>query len=207
MKRIVSILMVVSLLLGSVCLTGCKDEGQKIIVALDSSAAPITVENFLSLVDAGFYDGLTFHRIIPDFMVQGGDPKGNGTGSSANTIKGEFAANGVNNPLKHERGVVSMARSNSMNSASCQFFICHQDAPHLDGQYAAFGFVVEGIEVVDDLCDYVNENPSVLKDYNGGIYAKAQPIINYIKRVDYTPEGELAEGNYVFVEISVTVVP
>lgn len=203
MKRIVSILMILSLLMSLVSLVGCgdkyiyveisvKDYG-KITVALDDKYAPITVENFLSLVDAGFYDGLTFHRIIPGFMVQGGDPKGDGTGGSDKTIKGEFTANGVRNPRHHSRGVISMARSSyvyqgvdlQMDSASSQFFICHQSSSHLDGQYAAFGFVVEGIEVVDALCQYVEDRPSVLKDNNGGVKKADQPVIEYIVRVDY----------------------
>lgn len=115
--------------------------------------APITVNNFLKLVDENFYDNLTFHRIISGFMIQGGDPLGDGTGGSKENIKGEFLANGVNNPLKHTRGVISMARTNNPNSASSQFFIMHQDAPYLDGMYAAFGKVIKGIEVVDKIAD------------------------------------------------------
>ena len=115
--------------------------------------APITVNNFLKLVDEKFYDNLTFHRIISSFMIQGGDPLGDGTGGSKENIKGEFLANGVNNPLKHTRGVISMARTNNPNSASSQFFIMHQDAPYLDGMYAAFGKVIKGIEVVDKIAD------------------------------------------------------
>ena len=118
-------------------------------VELDPTVAPLTVENFVKLAKKGFYNGLTFHRIIKGFMIQGGCPKGNGTGGPGYSIKGEFSANGVNNPLKHTRGVISMARAMDPNSAGSQFFIMHQDAPHLDGQYAAFGKVVKGIEVVD----------------------------------------------------------
>ena len=118
-------------------------------VELDPSVAPLTVENFVKLASKGFYNGLTFHRVIKGFMIQGGCPKGNGTGGPGYSIKGEFAANGVNNPLKHTRGVISMARAMDPNSAGSQFFIMHKDAPHLDGQYAAFGKVVKGIEVVD----------------------------------------------------------
>ena len=118
-------------------------------VALDPSVAPLTVENFVKLANKGFYNGLTFHRVIKGFMIQGGCPKGNGTGGPGYSIKGEFSANGVNNPLKHTRGVISMARAMDPNSAGSQFFIMHQDAPHLDGQYAAFGKVTSGIEVVD----------------------------------------------------------
>jgi peptidyl-prolyl cis-trans isomerase B (cyclophilin B) len=113
--------------------------------------APISVANFEKLVKEGFYDGLTFHRVIPGFMIQGGDPLGNGMGGSDERIFGEFAINGFKNDLKHERGVISMARSSMPNSASSQFFIMHEDAPHLDGSYAAFGKVIEGIEVVDEI--------------------------------------------------------
>ena len=118
-------------------------------VELCKDAAPITVDNFVKLASKGFYNGLTFHRIIKGFMIQGGCPRGNGTGGPGYSIKGEFLANGVNNPIKHERGVISMARAMDPNSAGSQFFIMHQAAPHLDGQYAAFGKVVKGIEVVD----------------------------------------------------------
>ena len=127
------------------------DNGGVIKIELDYNAAPISAKNFETLVREGFYDGLTFHRIIPGFMIQGGDPKGNGTGGSKNTIVGEFASNGISNPLKHTRGVISMARSMMPNSASSQFFIMHADAPHLDGQYAAFGKVVQGMDVVDQI--------------------------------------------------------
>ncbi|MDE6047324.1 MAG: peptidylprolyl isomerase [Anaeroplasmataceae bacterium] len=123
------------------------------------SIAPITVKNFLKLVESGFYNGLTFHRIIEGFMIQGGDPLGNGTGGSKEKIKGEFAKNGIENPLLHSRGVISMARSMFPDSASSQFFIMHKDAPHLDGSYAAFGAVTEGIEVVDKIASVdVNYN-------------------------------------------------
>lgn len=117
------------------------------------SVAPITVENFLMLVDQKFYDGIIFHRVIKGFMIQGGDPKGLGIGGSKDKIKGEFISNGVKNFLKHSRGVISMARTNDPNSATSQFFIMHQDAPHLDGAYAAFGVVTKGIEVVDKIAD------------------------------------------------------
>ena len=127
------------------------ENGNKIRLELDAKAAPITTENFLSLVKEGFYDGLIFHRVIPGFMIQGGDPLGNGMGGSEKRIKGEFAANGHPNPIRHVRGVISMARSMDKNSASSPFFIMHADAPHLDGQYAAFGKVVEGIETVDEI--------------------------------------------------------
>lgn len=127
-----------------------KDFGE-IEIELFPDLAPITVNNFVKLVNNGFYNGLTFHRIIKGFMIQGGCPKGNGTGGPGYTIKGEFAYNGVNNPTKHERGVISMARAMDPNSAGSQFFIMHKDAPHLDGQYAAFGKVVKGIEVIDKI--------------------------------------------------------
>ena len=136
----------------------------KIKLELFPSVAPITVKNFLNLVEAGFYNGLTFHRVIEGFMIQGGDPLGNGTGGSKDKIKGEFATTGVNNPLLHSRGVISMARSMFPDSASSQFFIMHKDAPHLNGSYAAFGVVTEGIEVVDKIAgvdvDY-NDKPLV----------------------------------------------
>lgn len=118
-------------------------------VELNPSVAPITVENFVKLANKGFYNGLTFHRVIKGFMIQGGCPKGNGTGGPGYSIKGEFYANGINNPIKHVRGVISMARAMDPDSAGSQFFIMHKDAPHLDGQYAAFGKVISGIEAVD----------------------------------------------------------
>ena len=124
-------------------------DGETIKLELYPDIAPITVENFLDLVGEGFYDGLIFHRVIAGFMIQGGCPYGNGMGGPGHQIIGEFAANGFNNPIKHERGVISMARSMEPNSAGSQFFIMHEDAPHLDGQYAAFGRVTEGIETVD----------------------------------------------------------
>ena len=128
------------------------ENGKQIKLELYPEYAPKTVANFLKLVKEGFYDGLTFHRIIPGFMIQGGDPKGNGTGGSKEKIPGEFKQNGFpQNTLKHTRGVISMARAYDPNSASSQFFIMHADAPHLDGAYAAFGKVVEGIEVVDEI--------------------------------------------------------
>ena len=132
---------------------------KRIEIELYPDIAPKTVANFEKLVSAGFYNGLTFHRVIPGFMIQGGDPQGNGMGGSKEKIPGEFRANGFNNNLKHERGIISMARSFDPNSASSQFFIMHADAPHLDGQYAAFGKVVSGIEVVDEIA-------SIPTDYN-----------------------------------------
>ena len=124
-------------------------DGGKIVAELYPDIAPQSVYNFIALANAGYYDGLIFHRVIPGFMIQGGCPLGNGTGGPGWNIKGEFAANGVNNPIKHTRGVISMARSMNPNSAGSQFFIMHEDAPHLDGQYAAFGKVVSGMDVVD----------------------------------------------------------
>lgn len=133
------------------------ENGKKIKLELYPESAPITVANFEKLVKKGFYDGLCFHRVINGFMIQGGDPLGNGTGGADEDIKGEFAANGVKNDIKHVRGVISMARSMMPNSASSQFFIMHKDAPHLDGQYAAFGKVVEGIEVVDEIAEVATD--------------------------------------------------
>ena len=127
------------------------DSGKVIRLELYPETAPITVKNFLDLVKKGFYNGLTFHRIISGFMIQGGDPDGNGMGGPGHSIKGEFKSNGVDNPLKHEKGVISMARSMDPNSAGSQFFIMHEAAPHLDGQYAAFGKVIEGLDVVDEI--------------------------------------------------------
>ena len=173
----------------------------KITVELDGETAPITTENFVKLAKSGFYDGLTFHRVISGFMVQGGDPNGDGTGGSDNDIKGEFSANGVENNIKHLRGVISMARSGSvyeqylaggyklsdlpaeakqdieraMNSASSQFFIMHKDSPHLDGNYAAFGHVTSGMEVVDKIAD---ETP--VTDDNGTVSKENQPVIESV---------------------------
>jgi len=127
------------------------ENGGEIELELYPDIAPITVENFVSLAEEGFYDGLIFHRVIAGFMIQGGDPQGIGIGGSGKNIKGEFAANGFNNTLSHTRGVISMARSQNFNSASSQFFIMHKDSPHLDGKYAGFGMVIEGIEVVDKI--------------------------------------------------------
>lgn len=155
-----------------------KDYGV-IKATLDADAAPITVTNFVNLVKEGFYDGLTFHRIMKGFMIQGGDPSGNSTGGSDKNIKGEFSANGVENSISHKRGVMSMARSNDYDSASSQFFIMHEDAPYLDGQYAAFGNVTEGMEVVDAICDNVK-----VEDDNGTTLSENQPVINSIKLVD-----------------------
>lgn len=152
-----------------------KDYGV-IELELDADTAPITVTNFINLVNDKFYDGLTFHRIMDGFMVQGGDPEGTGYGGSDKTIKGEFAANGIENNISHVRGVISMARSgNSYNSASSQFFIMHQDNAELDGQYAAFGRVISGIEVVDKLVKVKVE------DDNGTVLKENQPVIESIR--------------------------
>ena len=127
------------------------ENGGKIELELYPEIAPKTVANFLKLVSEGFYDGLIFHRVIPGFMIQGGDPQGNGMGGAKDNVIGEFKANGFDNPIKHTRGVISMARAYNPNSASSQFFIMHANAPHLDGQYAAFGKVVSGMDVVDEI--------------------------------------------------------
>ena len=127
------------------------ENGKSMVVELYPDKAPVTVANFQELVADGFYDGLIFHRVIPGFVIQGGDPEGTGMGGSKNKIKGEFLSNGVANDLKHERGVLSMARSQNPDSASSQFFICVDDTPHLDGSYAAFGKVIEGMDVVDEI--------------------------------------------------------
>lgn len=145
------------------------ENGKKIKLELYPEAAPLTVENFEKLVKQGFYNGLIFHRVIPGFMIQGGCPEGSGMGGPGWNIKGEFTSNGVKNDLKHTRGVISMARSMKPDSAGSQFFIMHKDAPHLDGQYAAFGKVVEGIEVVDEIAatdtDYSDKplKPQIMK--------------------------------------------
>lgn len=155
-----------------------KDYGE-IMLELDADMTPITVTNFINLVESGFYDGLTFHRIIDGFMIQGGDPNHDGTGGSKETIKGEFALNGVGNTLSHERGVISMARSNDYNSASSQFFIVHEDSPHLDKAYAAFGYVTKGMNIVDEI---VKKAEPV--DDNGTILYEEQPVIESIKVIE-----------------------
>ena len=150
-----------------------------ITAELYGNIAPVTVENFVKLINDKFYDGLTFHRIISGFMIQGGCPRGDGYGGSGTNIKGEFAQNGVNNPLKHTRGVLSMARGAQPNTASSQFFIMHQDAPHLDGGYAGFGKVLSGLEVVDAIC----QNTPVA-DSNGSVLSENQPVITSIRLID-----------------------
>ena len=157
------------------------ENGAKIKIELDRTAAPNTVNNFLSLANKGFYNGLIFHRVIPGFMIQGGCPDGTGMGGPGYSIKGEFAANGVKNPIKHKRGVISMARAMNPNSAGSQFFIMHQDAPHLDGQYAAFGHVVEGMETVDAIAS----TPTNFSD---------RPLDpQRIKSITIVDEGEIVE--------------
>ena len=151
-----------------------KDYG-KISLELDADTAPITVTNFVKLAKEGFYDGLTFHRIIKGFMMQGGDPLGTGTGGSDEEIKGEFAQNGVKNDISHVRGVISMARSQLFDSASSQFFIVHEDSTFLDGQYAGFGHVTEGMDIVDKICE---ETPVI--DNNGTVAEGKKPVINTI---------------------------
>lgn len=155
-----------------------KDYGT-IELELDADIAPITVANFAKLVNEGFYNGLTFHRIISGFMIQGGDPLGNGTGGSKDNIKGEFLANGVNNTISHKRGVISMARSSAYNSASSQFFIVHENSTFLDGQYAGFGYVTSGMEIVDKICEDIN-----VEDNNGTVLKENQPVIEKISMID-----------------------
>lgn len=194
MKKIFAFAAALALLLGilTACGSGNSDElsGKHyveivirdygtIAVELDADAAPITVANFLKLAKSGFYDGLTFHRIINGFMMQGGDPEGTGMGGSSEKIKGEFSANGVKNDLSHTRGAISMARSQAMDSASSQFFIVHQDSTFLDGQYACFGYVTDGMDVVDAICETV---PVV--DNNGTVQDGHQPVMETIRVID-----------------------
>jgi Peptidyl-prolyl cis-trans isomerase (rotamase) - cyclophilin family len=182
MKKMMYALMAI-LLLGTL-ITGCSQTEKNTVVEievenygtikveLDAATAPITVENFIKLANEGFYDGLTFHRIIAGFMIQGGDPNGNGSGGSDVTIKGEFAANGVENDISHKRGVISMARSQEFDSASSQFFIVHEDSEFLDTQYAAFGRVTEGMDIVDKIAA-----DAIVQDGNGTVNPTDQPII------------------------------
>ncbi|NLK75534.1 MAG: peptidylprolyl isomerase [Clostridiales bacterium] len=196
MKKISALLLLISLMT-LVMLACSKDDNEDLLkgkhyveievedygtikVELDADKAPITVTNFINLVQDGFYDGLTFHRIIEGFMIQGGDPNGDGTGGSDKNIKGEFKNNGVDNPLSHTRGAISMARAPySYDSASSQFFIVQADSLFLDGEYAVFGYVTEGMEVVDKICE---ETP-VLDD-NGNTAKEDQPIIKTIRVID-----------------------
>ena len=151
------------------------ENGDVIKAELYPQIAPNTVNNFISLINKGFYDGLIFHRVIKGFMIQGGDPLGNGTGGSSKTIKGEFASNGVKNSISHVRGVISMARSSDYNSASSQFFIVQKDTTSLDGQYAAFGKVISGMDVVDKIAKVKVE------DDNGTVSKENQPVIESIR--------------------------
>jgi len=177
----------------------CVKNYGKMVILLDATTAPVTVANFIKLAEEGFYDGLTFHRVIEDFMIQGGDPEANGKGGSDEEIFGEFSANGHANDISHLYGVISMARSNDPNSASSQFFICNTDYPGLDGNYAAFGYVVEGLSVVDDITKgtlpftpyyeyYGTPDYEYLKYYgyiSGTIENKAdQAVIKYVKVLD-----------------------
>ena len=191
MKKLLPVFMAFTLLL----LTACNGSGEKssglrhaeieienygtIQLELDADTAPISVENFCKLASEGFYDGLTFHRIISGFMIQGGDPDGNGSGGSDTTIKGEFSSNGVENDISHVRGVISMARSNDPDSASSQFFIVHEDSTFLDGEYAAFGHVTEGMEIVDAICE---DTP--VEDGNGTVSWWNQPKIKTVRILD-----------------------
>lgn len=155
-----------------------KDYGT-ITVELDADTAPITVTNFVNLAKDGFYDNLTFHRIMDGFMIQGGDPNGNGTGGADQTIKGEFSSNGVENEISHTRGTISMARAQDPGSASSQFFIVQEDSDYLDGNYAAFGHVTSGMEIVDQICKDVP-----VEDDNGTVKAENQPVIEKITITD-----------------------
>ena len=155
-----------------------KDYGT-ITAALDETIAPVSVQNFVSLAKDGFYDGLTFHRIIDGFMIQGGDPLGNGTGGSEENIKGEFDQNGVQNPITHVRGAISMARAQDPDSASSQFFIVQSDSTFLDGQYAGFGYVTDGMEIVDQICK--DAKPT---DNNGSIAKDSQPKIESVTVIE-----------------------
>ena len=204
MKRFLVLLLTVTLI--CVGFSGCGEKDSDadnteyigtVTVALEPDAAPITVDNFIKLAKEGFYDGLTFHRIIENFMMQGGDPDGNGTGGSDENIKGEFLANGVNNTLSHTRGAISMARSTAYNSASSQFFIMHKDNAGLDGQYAVFGYVTEGMSIVDKICK--NATPT---DNNGSIPKGNRPIIKSIT----IRETELSGITYADIVIDYSAV-
>ena len=204
MKKIISFLLGFCMLL---TLVGCgadkpttENTGEYIgtvSIVLDKESAPLTVENFISLAKNGFYDGLSFHRIMDGFMMQGGDPKGDGTGGSDKEIKGEFSENGVNNNLSHERGVVSMARANDPDSASSQFFIVHKDSKFLDGKYAAFGYVSEGMSIVDRIC----EN-AVNTDNNGSVPKDKRPIIKSVT----IREAEISGITYADIVIDYSAV-
>ena len=159
--------------------TSAADTDKKFVITLYANDAPITCENFEKLVKKKFYDGLTFHRIISGFMIQGGDPLGTGMGGSEREIKGEFDSNGVKNTLSHTRGAISMARSQRKDSASSQFFIVHKDSTFLDGEYACFGYVTDGMEVVDAICE-----DTKVEDNNGTVAKENQPVIESIKVID-----------------------
>lgn len=188
MKKLLVIMMIIALLTGCSNSTSKDNQNNTIQVVMDikdygevtielyEDVAPKTVANFVKLVESGFYDGLTFHRIMDGFMIQGGDPSGNGTGNSGQTIEGEFSSNGFKNDLKHEDGVISMARAKDPNSASCQFFIMVASSPRLDGNYAAFGRVIDGLEHIHKIAK--DAKPI---DNNGTILPDQQPVINSIK--------------------------
>lgn len=191
MKRMLTLLLGAVLLLGLMGCGGSKyssgthhveidvENYGTISLELDADTAPISVENFCTLAEDGFYNGLTFHRIISGFMIQGGDPNGDGTGGSEKTIKGEFSDNGVENNISHLRGTISMARSSENDSASSQFFIVHEDSTFLDGQYAAFGHVTGGMEIVDQICQ-----DTQVEDSNGTVAWWNQPVITEIRVLD-----------------------
>jgi len=159
-------------------------------LTIDADIAPVSATNFINLANADFYDGLTFHRIIDGFMIQGGDPEGTGEGGSSQNIQGEFSANGIKNTLAHTRGVISMARTNDPDSASSQFFIMHEAAPHLDGNYAAFGWVTKGIEIVDAICQTTS-----VEDSNGTVLAKNQPVIKEVRVTGKLEESTLTSAD------------
>ena len=200
MKKLIAFLIIVSSVL---CLFSCSksndllyesytieievEEYGVITAVLDAKNAPITVKNFLSLIEEGYYNGIAFHRIIEGFMMQGGDPDGDGISNGDKpTIKGEFSTNGVKNEISHIRGTLSMARTSDPNSASTQFFIMHQNGIHLDGKYAAFGRVTKGIEIVDKICE-----DAVVTDSNGTVHKDYRPVIKEIRIL--TPESEASK--------------
>lgn len=187
--RFLKLLTATVIAITTLCFSGCGNSKTEkdFIITLYPEYAPITVDNFIGLVNDGFYDGLTFHRVVENFMAQGGDPKGDGTGGSEKTIKGEFSANGVTtNTMSHQRGVVSMARSSSYDSASSQFFICFTDCSSLDGQYAAFGKVdEEGMKVVDEFLT-IDRDYSVTKELS---VPKSPITIENAKVIDDSPDG------------------
>lgn len=193
MKKTLSFALAVLMLLCVLTACGKKESADgmatgTITLELYPDKAPITVQNFIDLANSKFYDGLTFHRIYSGFMIQGGDPKGDGTGGSENQIKGEFSSNGVNNDLSHTRGVISMARSKAPDSASSQFFICHKDSTFLDGSYAAFGKVTDGMDVVDAIA-------SVDVTYNAAEKANTKPVTPpIIKSIEIDESGSLPQA-------------